>query len=302
MIKNIILIMVSIILLLNFVYHKLISTYLVKNNELSYDIYMDYFLKNVIKDSHYMNYGLWDENTTDLRKANENLVNFIFERMNKTPDMKILDVGCGYGEQDIAWINKLADQKATINAIDISEKQIKTAREIRDANNIKSDQLNFEIGNALDIDEKYKNSDPFDIVVSLESAFHYKDRPKFFKNVHQVLKQDTGTFIITDIMLQNNYNKSFLNNLFIKIFSDTFHVPKRNLIEADKWKQNIIDAGFEITECNDVTDQTFKPLYNNFIENFCKKIHLPKIISSVGDKFLQKYQPLAYMIATCKIK
>ena len=170
------------LLLAKFIYYKIINNLLIKNNELSYDFYMDEYFQTVSKNSYYMNYGLWDANVKDLRTANLKLIDFMFEKMDKykTPGMKILDVGCGYGEQDLAWLDKIADPAASITAIDISEKQIQFAQaHANKAQANKAKQLHFAVGNALTINETYKTK-PFDMVVSLESAFHYADRVCIF--------------------------------------------------------------------------------------------------------------------------
>jgi SAM-dependent methyltransferase len=82
-------------------------------------------------------------------------VNFLFEKselLNKK-NMNILDVGCGYGEQDVEWRGKL-DKSCKIKAIDISEKQISYAIEKN-----KDKDIRFEIGDAMEIDKNYYDTD-----------------------------------------------------------------------------------------------------------------------------------------------
>ena len=169
---NFLLGIIIIVLLLKYLYNKILQMYLIKNNELSYDTYMNNFLQTVSKNSYYMNYGLWDNpSITDLRAANERLVDFMFEKIQpyKIPGMKILDIGCGYGEQDFALLKKIGDPTAHITAIDISETQIKFARERASAEHKHKHkhkhknkqehkqlkQLNFKVGNALTIHETF---------------------------------------------------------------------------------------------------------------------------------------------------
>ena len=284
--------------------------YLIKNNELSYDTYMNNFLQTVSKNSYYMNYGLWDNpSITDLRAANERLVDFMFEKMQpyKTPGMKILDIGCGYGEQDFALLKKIGDPTAHITAIDISETQIKFARERASAEHKQLKQLkqlNFKVGNALTIHETYKTT-PFDIIISLESAFHYAERPQFFKQVNQILKPD-GVFIICDMMIKNDITPSlvdsFFYTFFIKLFMDAFHVPKKNLITAAEWEHDLVLAGFEVVECNDVTAFTFLPMYDFFCTKLFQEKNLPGFLLNPLLNLFHAYQPFAYRVATCKRK
>ena len=293
-------IIVCCVLIIRYIYNKIIDLYLVKDNELSYDCYMSHFIQIVSKNNYFMNYGLWDKTTANLREANENLVQFIFEKLN--PHMKkeanILDVGCGYGEQDMVWSKKGGASGGKITAIDISEMQIGFANQLQKKENISPHKLSFEVCNALNIHETYKAGE-FDVVLSLESAFHYSERPKFFKNAASVLKPD-GVFIIGDIMLKNDYKATFLNDMFLKMFGDILHIPKENLIRVDEWKQNIVDAGFEITEYNDITSQTFIPYYKHFFYTYMKNKYLPSVFAFPLNMIFYNTQPFNYVVAVCK--
>jgi cyclopropane fatty-acyl-phospholipid synthase-like methyltransferase len=64
----------------------------------------------------YMNYGLWD-NTNNLEQANKNLCSFIFNKANLSNNLSILDIGCGYGEQD--FLLHSLSPSSTITALDL---------------------------------------------------------------------------------------------------------------------------------------------------------------------------------------
>jgi 2-polyprenyl-3-methyl-5-hydroxy-6-metoxy-1,4-benzoquinol methylase len=89
---------------------------------------MNNFIQKVSKENYFMNYGLWEDNEITLHKSNKKLCNFIYEKgqLNNYDEFNILDVGCGYGVQDVLWCKKLS-VLSQITAIDISKKQIKYA-------------------------------------------------------------------------------------------------------------------------------------------------------------------------------
>lgn len=277
-------------------YNYILRKYFVVNDTIVYDTFLKHFIQVVSKDNFFMNYGLWENEDNDLFTANTHLAKFIFEKTIKllppNKDVSILDVGCGYGVQDLSW-SKLLSEESKITAVDISETQIASANETRQQQNISDKKLCYETCDAMKLTDKY-SAEQFDAVISLESAFHYSDRPKFFKNVHSVLKND-GVFAISDIML-NNANGVF-NNLFLKIFSDFLHIPKQNLIGINEWKQQLQKAGFNIVEYNDITSQTFSPYYKHFIYTYCKKKGLPECIATVLNNIFQNTQPFAYSVA-----
>ena len=125
-------------------------------------------------DKEFMNFGYWTDKTTSLSEANTNLCDYLLKHGNIEKGKRILDVGCGYGEQDF-YIHSKVKQK--INCLDINEKQINHMREkIKELG--LTDELKACIGNAINLPFDNKS---FDTVFSIESAFHYKPRVDFLK-------------------------------------------------------------------------------------------------------------------------
>ncbi len=264
----------------------------------SYDYMKDTFINSVSEGNNYMNYGLWHDATTTLMEANTNLIEFAFNKsgLQHKKHMTVLDVGCGYGEQDIQWIKRM-DDSCTIHAIDISEAQIKHAIE---RNKINHHSIMFEVCDVKNIGLKYTNR-AFDVIFSIESAFHYPNRKQFFEHANDLLTPD-GRFIITDIMLQTEYSECGWNNqLFMYFFSDFFHIPAQNLISADEWDKQLASV-FVVEETIDVTEKTFGPYYIQFMHTYIKNKKLPQFIGSALASFFCNNQPFAYKIAICKKK
>lgn len=286
-----ILVLILIILYNTFIYRYFRLT----GDKMSYSL-INYIINVVDQENSYMNYGLWDAEHTTLRQANINLVNFIFQKadLSGKKNMTILDVGCGYGEQDIAWAAQL-DKTCTLKAIDIAEKQIYYA--IQNAID-QCSPVTYDICDALFIDKKYRN-ETFDVVFSLESAFHCPDRQKFFKNVKTLLKS-TGKFIITDLMLKKAVADCDISTkLFLKFFSDFLCIPQQNLITSAEWDAQL-STEFNIQEIHDTTDQTFTTYYTYFLTTFIKKKGLPDWLGQALIRFFCTVQPFSYRIAVCE--
>jgi cyclopropane fatty-acyl-phospholipid synthase-like methyltransferase len=288
-------------------YRMMIKHYFRNQNMISYDYMKDTFINNVSEGNNYMNYGLWIDTTKTLMEANNNLIDFAFNKsgLQHKKHMKVLDVGCGYGEQDIQWIKKM-DNSCTIHAIDISEAQIKHAiernRHINHNHGNHSNHSNivFEVCDVKNIGLKY-NSRAFDVIFSIESAFHYPNRKQFFEHANDLLTPD-GRFIITDIMLQNEYSENSWNNkLFMYFFSDFFHIPAQNLISADEWDKQLASV-FVVEEIINVTEKTFEPYYIHFMHTYIKNKKLPQFVGSTLGSFFCNNQPFSYKIAICKKK
>lgn len=275
-----------------FILHK----YFVKDNKIVYDVWLRHFIQVVSEDNYCMNYGLWDIHHATLQKANEHLLQYIFEKaeLQGQTNKKILDVGCGYGVQDSLWIQQL-DQTCSITAIDISATQIQHANDTYGRN---TPNLQFQQADACELSTQFKK-ESFDTVLSVESAFHYSNRPKFFQGAHTVLKEG-GTFVICDIVLNPTYKPTFTTDLFLSIFSDFLHIPTCNLISAERWKSDLFQADFEVQAWKDITDQTFVPYYNSFFSVWMEKKGYPKLFARLLNGLFQTVQPFSYMVAICK--
>lgn len=136
------------------------------------------------------------------------------------PDVKgkrILDLGCGYGENDKYCIGLRAKE---ILGIDISKHMIKIAKENNNDENIKYKVMAME--NINEIEEK------FDIVIS-SLAFHYvKDYEKLINDIYNLLNDD-GILIFSidhplriaskfETWMKKNYTK--INGKWFLLVSD----------------------------------------------------------------------------------
>ena len=282
---------IVIVILVKFCYCKLISTYFTKN------IY-DYFITciHVVDDkNYYMNYGIWKGPSDTLLIANKRMCKYIYKLANL--EGEILDVGCGYGFQDFYWKKKIPES-SSITAIDISQRQIQFARKKREEMNISNNSLKFIECDAHKLLEHF-NKTSFNRIISLESAFHYKERNIFFNNAFSLLKQD-GIFIITDIVLSPTYDGSLISKFFLKISCDFLCIPEKNCIHIEEWKTNIRTSGFVIDTFYDISHVTFLPYYKYFFKNFVKNKGYPSFVSDVAYYLAEGNQIFSYVVAVCK--
>ena len=280
-----------------FLYRSIIDTWFLNEGVVNYDIFLKQFIQVISKDNYFMNYGYWNK-ASNLMQANKALVEFILEKshLKEKKNHRILDVGCGYGEQDFDWITSL-DSTNTITAIDISESQISMAKEKCKRSALES-RLNFEVCDAMLLNKKFAKGE-FDTVVSVESAFHYSNRPLFFTSVYDVLKSD-GTFVICDIVLNEHYKPGILTSSFLYIFSDFLNIPYKNLIVSSEWKKTIAESGLTIVESLNITDKTFNPYYEHFFNEYAKAKNLPSAVGYALHRFFTYVQPFSYTVAICK--
>ena len=267
----------------------IIFLYYLKRNYSSYDFLIT-VLENVKGNSRrFMNFGLWEEGINTLEEANKNLCQFLFDKGGLKYSTNILDVGFGYGEQDVLW-GKQTD--GNITGIDINPVQVKYANKLMKEHNLEN-KIKCQEGNATQLQFPHSS---FDTVTSVESAFHYQPRQTFFKEAYRVLK-DKGKFVICDIV--KNKNAGFLSYLPSKIYQYFFNVPNANMINSQEWEQQLKKEGFKV-KMYDITDKTYKPYFKYFTDNFrFNNFMMDKCLDFVNTTF-NICEPFSYVVAICE--
>ena len=163
--------------------------------------------------TNFMNFGYWTDDTRTLTEANKNLCDFIINKIDFTNINKILDIGCGYGAQDFYIFSKI---NKSILCLDIEEEQIKNFNKEIEKQKL-SKHLKAVVGNATNL---AFGDHSFDVILNIESAFHYHLRTDFFKEAYRILRPN-GKLLITDILI--NKEAPFWTSYFpIKISTNFF--------------------------------------------------------------------------------
>lgn len=253
-------------------------------------------LKDVLKcvkdnDKDYMNFGYWETDKITLAEANKRLSDLTINQL-KNKKGKTLDVGCGYGEQDIYWAKKY---KMDITAIDISKKQINDAKEKVKIENLK--RVKFITASATELPFSDKS---YDNIVCLESAFHYKPRTEFFKESYRVLKEDSE-MVIADLSIRKNMY-GIQPSIIIAFFKKLLSVPDDNLITTMEYVKQLEREGYSV-ETQDITEQTFKPYFKHFFKNLKMPNTIFRVVfNGVGYFIMNSLHdfPFEYTIYKCK--
>lgn len=110
-------------------------------------------------------------------------INMIFDHINETDDLHILDIGCGNGKMLNYLQNKVG---GNIYGFDYSQNAIETARTI---NKVNSD---FRVGV---MDEIHYPDKSFDLITSMDTMYFTEDMCSFVGQIKRWLKEN-GTFFI----------------------------------------------------------------------------------------------------------
>ncbi len=155
---------------------------------------MNHALKRVNNDDYTMlHYPLYINESDTFLQAQENLTDHCISGINSLENKTILEIGCGNGVQTKYILNKYKPKSMT--GIDLNKENIRIANQEKDRRGMKN--VHFFVDDAQQLSKFKENS--IDVIINIESAFHYPDKPLFLKQLFRVLKPG-GHFLIADIL------------------------------------------------------------------------------------------------------
>ncbi len=150
------------------------------------DVYLQLFGKHLM-----LHYPFYTEDFESLEKRQENLTNYCLSHIEGLANKKVLEVGCGNGIQSMY----ISDTRSPLNltGIDLNPDNISIALQHKAGQK----NIDFKVDDAQKLDTISDHS--IDVLICIESAFHYPHKELFLKQVSRVLKP-SGEFVIADIV------------------------------------------------------------------------------------------------------
>jgi cyclopropane fatty-acyl-phospholipid synthase-like methyltransferase len=156
-----------------------------------------------------------------------------------TPDMHILDVGCGIGGST----RRLSHQTGCrVTGIDLSEEYIETAERLTQLLNMQ-ERVKFHASSALDLPF---DDDSFDGIWSLQMNMNVEDKLSWLEETYRVLKP-AGRAVLYEVCGNKN-TPLYFPVPWAQDSSMSFLIP------PESFRDVITSAGFDIAVWNDKTD------------------------------------------------
>jgi ubiquinone/menaquinone biosynthesis C-methylase UbiE len=225
---------------------------------------MNMALKRLNNEHTMLHYPLYVKETDSFMQAQKNLTDYCISLLNPIRNKKILEIGCGNGIQAL-YINS-CHYPSSITGIDLNKANIEIANNEKAGANAKN--VRFLVDDAQELTQI--ESESIDVMLNIESAFHYPDKVKFLKEVHRVLKPG-GQFLIADI-LSTRKKREGIMKLWGKPMVHHFWNQKR-------YNQEFQNSELVIDHSEDITHQVRKgwSIYRNWLPQIKMKLFFQNV-------------------------
>ena len=200
----------------------------------------------------YLNLGYWKEART-IDQACEALAALVAETAAMGPGDDVVDVGFGFADQDVLWMQRFAPRRIT--GLNVTPSQVRIAR-ARVARLGLADRIDLREGSATAMQLPDASCD---VVTAVECAFHFDTRERFFAEAFRVLRPG-GRLVLADVIRNAPEPPGFrrrLQEFTWAGFAQKFAIPPANADRRDSYTGKLQAAGFTGLRVNSIREQVF---------------------------------------------
>jgi cyclopropane fatty-acyl-phospholipid synthase-like methyltransferase len=205
----------------------------------------------------YLNLGYWKEART-IDDACVAMARLVAEEAGFRPGDAVVDVGFGFADQDMYWVDTF--DVARITGLNITPSQVALARQ-RVADRGLADRIDLREGSATAMPLA---DAAFDKVVGLECAFHFDTREDFFREALRVLRPG-GRLALADVIMNDPVQGRFARSMQKSTwnsFVTKYSVPAANADDRASYARKLSAAGFVNVRVYSIRDHVYPGLHH----------------------------------------
>lgn len=189
----------------------------------------------------HLHHGLWKQGNESQEVAVQQLVQYVAEKASVKNGNVICDIGCGYGAT-----SRMLNQRwnATVTGFTLSKQQLAYAQS-------KDQSSTYLLRDWL---ENGMPSQSFDKAIAIESSEHMVDKPKFFHEVHRVLKPEGK--VVVCAWLSKKQPRAWEEKILLEPICREGRLP--SLCTAEEYLQMMQEAGFSNLQFEDLSKMVKK--------------------------------------------
>jgi ubiquinone/menaquinone biosynthesis C-methylase UbiE len=225
---------------------------------------MNLALKRLNNEYTMLHYPLYVKDSDSFIQAQRNLTDYCISLLKPIRNKDILEIGCGNGVQALYINAKYKPLKIT--GIDLNKSNIEIANSEKERTNMHNVQ--FLVDDAQNLSKIA--SDSVDVLLNIESAFHYPDKSAFLKEVWRVLKPG-GQYLIADILSTRNKREGIMK-IWGKPMVHHFWNKKR-------YDEELLKSELEINYNEDITPHVKKgwSIYRNWMPKIKRELFFQNV-------------------------
>ena len=204
------------------------------------------------KNGLYLNLGYWKAART-IDEACAALATLVAEAAEMGPADDVVDVGFGFADQDMQWIERFAPRHIT--GLNVTPMQVRLARQ-RVKRRGMAERITLIEGSATAMPLPDACCD---IVTAVECAFHFHTREDFLAEAFRVLRPG-GRLVMADVIRAAPKPDGFrrrIQDFSWSQFAQKFSVPTANADQRGPYTAKLHAAGFEMVDVAAIGEHVF---------------------------------------------